>query len=75
MNFKQYKCPKCGQVTGVRIIYGEPGPELSAAANRGDVELGGCCVTDSDPNFKCKTCGHKWQFSRSHGCGMETADT
>jgi len=73
MNTKRYKCPKCGQMAGVRIIYGYPGPDLSEAAKRGEIELGGCCVTESNPKFHCKTCGHEWRFNRSRGAGEETA--
>ncbi len=63
MNSKRYKCPKCGQTTGVRIIFGYPGPDLCEAAKRGEIELGGCCVTDNDPNFHYKACGHEWRFN------------
>lgn len=62
---RTYHCPKCGQLTGVRIAYGYPGPDLSEAAKRGEIELGGCCVTDDGPNFHCKTCGYEWRFHKS----------
>jgi len=62
MNARRYKCPKCGQEAGVRIICGYPGPDLGKAAERGEIELGGCCISDNDPNFKCKTCGYEWRF-------------
>jgi len=67
MDTKKYKCPKCRGMTGVRIIYGYPGPELCEASKRGEVELGGCCLTGDDPDFKCKACRHKWRFQQSHG--------
>lgn len=65
MNAMRYKCPKCGQMTGVRIIYGLPGVELAEAEERGEIELGGCFVEDNDPNVHCKTCGHEWRFPKS----------
>jgi len=49
MNFRRYKCPKCGRMAGVRIIYGYPDPELCEAEKRGEVKLGGCCVTGVSP--------------------------
>jgi hypothetical protein len=52
-------------MSGLRIIYGYPGPELCEAAKRGEIELGGCCVAGNDPNFKCKSCGHEWRFQKS----------
>jgi len=52
-------------MTGLRIIYGYPGPELCEAEKRGEVELGGCCVGDNDPNFHCKACDHEWRFKKS----------
>ncbi len=62
MKIKQYKYPKCGGLAGVRIVYGLPGPELSAAEKRGEVALGGCCVAINlkNPTRKCKACGHEW---------------
>jgi len=72
MNIRKYKCQKCGQEAGVRIIYGYPGPDLCKASKRGEVELGGCCVGDNDPSFHCKTCGHEWGFKRSRGTDKKT---
>ena len=31
-----------------------PGPELFEAEERGEVILGGCCVSDDDPKYRCK---------------------
>ena len=53
-------CPKCGSSEVVPIAYGMPGSELVEAYERGEVELGGCVVTDRDPEWHCKTCGHEW---------------
>ena len=50
------KCPKCGDQL-VEIVYGMPGPELFEASERGEVILGGCCITGDDPKYhfnKCK---------------------
>lgn len=50
-------CPKCGSLEIVPIMYGLPGPEGMEAANQGKIALGGCCVTDDDPQKQCKACG------------------
>ena len=50
-------CPKCGSSEVVPIVYGYPLESLLKAAEKGRVELGGCCITGDDPNFRCKTCG------------------
>lgn len=39
------------------IVYGMPGPELVDAYTRGEVELGGCCITPGEPMFRCQHCG------------------
>ena len=49
-------CPSCG-VVGVlkRIVYGMPNSDF-------DFEkyiVGGCCVTDNDPEIGCVKCGWK----------------
>lgn len=40
---KPCKCPKCGGKV-VKIVYGEPFPELFEQAERKEVVLGGCCI-------------------------------
>lgn len=39
------------------IVYGMPGPELVDASARGEVSLGGCCISDDMPAFECPACG------------------
>ncbi len=40
-------------------MYGLPGPDLTAAAERGEVELGGCLVP-VPWKWSCPECGYKW---------------
>jgi len=56
-------CPKCGNATGIRIVYGLPGSDLMQSAQRGEVALGGCLVMDDNPSWLCSdaACGHKWR--------------
>lgn len=56
-------CPKCGSLDIVPIFYGLPGgPEVMEAAKEGKIALGGCCVTDHDPQKQCKACGVEFDF-------------
>ena len=52
------KCPACGACNSIPIEYGEPAPETWDAAERGEIELGGCCVVFGlDPAWRCRQCG------------------
>ena len=53
-------CPKCGNRDVIPIVYGYPLPETMEAAERGEVEQGGCCVTGDDPTLKCRACGEEF---------------
>jgi hypothetical protein len=57
MKMKKKVCPKCGSLDVVPIEYGYPGPEMMDAAEKGLIELGGCCVGGDDPRKHCKACG------------------
>lgn len=50
------RCAKCGAYDVVRIVWGEPTPAHGEAAKRGEIVLGGCCVTDDDPVMRCRSC-------------------
>lgn len=56
-------CPTCGGA-GVPIAYGLPGPEMSGAAERGEIVLGGCVVWDDQPTHECPS-HHRWQEVRA----------
>jgi DNA-directed RNA polymerase subunit RPC12/RpoP len=53
-------CPRCGSRDVIPILYGYPLPETMEAAERGEIELGGCCVTGNDPTLKCRACGEEF---------------
>jgi hypothetical protein len=53
-------CPKCNSVDIAKIAFGYPSEEMIQARERGDIVLGGCCVTDDDPEWCCKACQHNW---------------
>lgn len=53
------ECPACGGRL-VPILYGLPTPEAGEAADRGEIELGGCLVTDDDPRLACRSCHERY---------------
>lgn len=56
------KCPDCGSTAPRAIVYGEPGTDLVRQTQRGEVELGGCCVGDDSPPWHCLACGLRYGF-------------
>lgn len=53
-------CPECGAPDPLRIVYGNPGPELGASAARGEIALGGDVLFGGEPAWQCRTCGHEF---------------
>jgi hypothetical protein len=58
-------CPACGGRL-VPILYGLPDAEAGAAAERGEIALGGCIVMGDDPHLACTKCHARY---RSPGAG------
>ena len=55
---KTQVCPECGGKNGLReILYGLPDGPPDPKVYR----LGGCCISDDDPELTCVSCG--WQGS------------
>lgn len=53
-------CPKCKSKDVVQILYGMPSYEAIQAYERKEVILGGCLVTNNDPDYGCLCCNHRW---------------
>lgn len=51
------KCPACGSTETIKILYGEPTYDAFEASERGEIALGGCCVSDISLTRHCKACG------------------
>jgi hypothetical protein len=51
------QCPRCEADAVSPILYGFPTPEAEGAAARGEIELGGCVVSDEAPIWRCARCG------------------
>ncbi len=56
------KCPNCGSIKTIKIIYGLPSFELFKEAESGLIKLGGCIVDISNPKRFCTNC--KNEFDR-----------
>ncbi len=63
---RKVACPMCGSADVVPIVYGFPLPETEAEAEKGLIELGGCCVGDRDPRKACRTCGERFDRPPAH---------
>lgn len=56
---KPETCPQCGGKV-VEIIYGEPTQETFEMAERSEVMLGGCILTEDAPDWQCTKCGQHY---------------
>jgi hypothetical protein len=63
------RCPECGAVEVVPIVYGYPAAdsELMRAAQAGEVVLGGCVIEDDQPYWRCRNCGSEGTNSPTPG--------
>lgn len=53
-------CPKCGSKDSVKILYGYPNGEAIMLEAEGKMKLGGCLITDINPEYFCKDCENEW---------------
>lgn len=53
------KCPKCGSTRVAQILRGMPAydEEMERQLRNEELYLGGCCVSDWDPEYHCFACG------------------
>ena len=51
------KCPFCGSLQIIPVIYGYAPFDLLVRACRGEVALGEMCIEDGQPQWKCSSCG------------------
>ena len=77
------RCPACNGSKLIPIVYGLPGRELMEQSDRGEIELGGCVVTqiidldgirNNDPELHCPTCSSRF-FRSGVGHTMPPGDT
>ena len=62
---KVSSCPECGKSdVVVPILYGYPSDEAMEAAERDEIVLAGCMVSDLDPNYYCRRCLVAFEYAR-----------
>ena len=56
------ECPSCGGTDIAMILWGLPGMDLKLEKKVKDkkIVLGGCCVSNDDPELECNDCG--WRY-------------
>ena len=57
---KQPACPVCGSRKQVPILYGLPTDDAFRRAERGELFLGGCFVSEQSPMWICSDCNKQW---------------
>ena len=57
------QCPECGSREVAEILYGLPTREAAAAADRGEIALGGCFFNWGSARWRCLTCNAEWGVS------------
>ncbi len=69
---KGSNCPTCNAAKLIPIVYGLPSREVMEQSDRGEIELGGCVVTQiidhngirtNDPELHCPTCSSNFYRS------------
>ena len=55
-------CPKCGSGKIIPIVYGDidGSPDVMKQIKDGEIETGGCCVSDESPKWKCSECEERF---------------
>lgn len=58
-------CPNCGSEVVAPILYGMPlmDEEMERCLENREVYLGGCCVSENDPQYHCFACGEDFGYS------------
>ena len=54
------KCPDCSSTDVIPIAYGMPGEKMRDDAFEGKVHLGGCEITENQPDRHCNSCEYDW---------------
>jgi len=71
--YKRPACPFCGyddQV--VRIFYGQPSQELIEQSQRGEIALGGSCMSPDAHQWYCRGCLRTFSAPEFEAAALET---
>ena len=56
-------CPQCKSKSVAQIFWGYPAnfdEKMEKQIERKEIVMGGCIVTDHDPNWECNECYNRW---------------
>lgn len=53
---KPRQCPACKSKNVASIEYGYPSSEAIEQVEQKKIVLGGCCISDRDPSWRCMDC-------------------
>lgn len=59
-DWKRPRCPDCSSDDVARIVYGYPDLKMMDDEQEARIKLGGCCVTEDDPEWHCWKCQRDW---------------
>jgi len=68
--YKPPACSKCKSEETIDIVYGYPTTKTMKKAERGEIYLGGCCITNNDPPWYCKKCQRSFGKIKLTGKGL-----
>lgn len=56
------QCPQCKSTSIAEILWGFPpiSDFLQEEIKKKNIVLGGCIITDNDPQWECNSCHHRW---------------
>ena len=56
------QCPQCKSTNIAEILWGFPpiSDFLQEEMKKKKIVLGGCIITDNDPQWECNSCHHRW---------------
>jgi|APSaa5957512535_1039671.scaffolds.fasta_scaffold23260_3 hypothetical protein len=62
MTEQKLSCPKCKKTWIAEILWGYPADMdvIEEELEKKEMVLGGCLITDNDPQWECNSCHHKW---------------
>ena len=53
---RRRRCPRCGELGALPVVYGLPDIATMDLAEEGKVILGGCVLDPDDPDWLCLPC-------------------
>ncbi|WP_054715223.1 hypothetical protein [Marinifilum fragile] len=57
---KPRKCIFCGSTRIATYVYGYPSSSILKDVEAGKIAIGGCCLGEDNPRWRCSGCGHQF---------------